>query len=130
MAEAKRSPNFTSKEETILLSLVKKYKDILENKMTDSKINKNKLECWKQIEREFNNESGQIFRDMSILRKKYDNLKKRTKKKFADEKFHALGTGGGPLKKPPEITDIDIEIKELLAERIDGFPSEFGGDAG
>lgn len=130
MAEAKRSANFTSKEETILLSLVKKYKEILENKKTDSKINKNKLECWKQIETEFNNESGQIFRDTLILRKKYDNLKKRTKKKFADEKCHALGTGGGPPKKPPEITDIDMEIKELLAERIDGFPSEFGGDAG
>lgn len=130
MAEAKRSANFTSKEETILLSLVKKYKDILENKKTDSKINKNKLECWKQIEIEFNNDSGQIFRDTLILRKKYDNLKKRTKKKFADEKCYALGTGGGPPQKTPEITDIDKEIKELLAERIDGFPSKFGGDAG
>ena len=50
MAEGKRSSNFSAKEETILLSLVKQYITILENKKTDSNINKNKLECWKQIE--------------------------------------------------------------------------------
>nr|CAI5853420.1 unnamed protein product [Callosobruchus analis] len=79
---------------------------------------------------EFNNESGQVFRDYVTLRKKYENLKKGTKKKFADEKCHALGTGGGPSKRAPEMTDIDLEIKDILAERIDGLPSEFGGDAG
>lgn len=41
MAEAKRSVNFTSKKGTILLSMVKKYEDIIENIKTDTKINKN-----------------------------------------------------------------------------------------
>nr|CAI5851847.1 unnamed protein product [Callosobruchus analis] len=93
---------------------MRKYKVILENKKTDSNNNKKKLEYW----------------DYVTLRKKYENLKKRTKKKFADEKCHALGTGGGPSKRAPEMTDIDLEIKDILAERIDGLPSEFGGDAG
>nr|CAH7729091.1 unnamed protein product [Callosobruchus chinensis]CAH7735379.1 unnamed protein product [Callosobruchus chinensis]CAH7741787.1 unnamed protein product [Callosobruchus chinensis] len=130
MTEVKRSANFTAKEEGVLLCLVRKYKAILENKKTDSNNNKKKLECWQAIEREFNNECGQVFRDYVTLRKKYENLKKRTKKKFADEKCHALGTGGGPSRRAPEITDIDLEIKDILAERIDGLPSEFGGDAG
>lgn len=128
-ADAKRSANFTFKEESILLCLVKKFKGILENKRTDSNINKNKLQCWKKIETQFNNESGQIFRDSLTLRKKYDNLKKRTKKKLADEKCYALGTGGGPPKNPIKITDIDMDIKEILAERIDGLQSKFGGEA-
>ncbi|KAG5870837.1 hypothetical protein JTB14_033010 [Gonioctena quinquepunctata] len=129
MADTKRSAYFISKEKTILVCLVKKYKDILENKKTDNKINKNKVECWKQIESEFNNESGQISRDTLTLRKKYENLERRTKKKFSDEKFYASGTGEGPSEKPPDIADIDLEIKQILAERINGFLSECGGGA-
>nr|CAH7737741.1 unnamed protein product [Callosobruchus chinensis] len=73
MTEVKRSANFTAKEEGVLLCLVRKYKAILENKKTDSNNNKKKLECWQAIEREFNNECGQVFRDL---------LKRNIKRKF------------------------------------------------
>nr|CAI5849896.1 unnamed protein product [Callosobruchus analis] len=105
---------------------VKDQQIILLKRRLHSNNNKTKLECWQVIERVFKNESGQVFRDYVTLRKRYENLKKRTKKKFADEKCHALGTGGGPSKRAPEMTDIDLEIKDILAERIDGLPSEFG----
>ncbi|KAK4881472.1 hypothetical protein RN001_004791 [Aquatica leii] len=63
-----------------------------------------------------------------ILRKKYDNIKKRTTKKFAEEKCNVHGTGGGPpidIKFDP----IDTEIKEFLGVRLEGNATEFGGDA-
>lgn len=31
-----------------------------------------------------------------MLRKRYENLKKKIKKKFVDDKVYASGTGGGP----------------------------------
>lgn len=40
MAETKRAANFSVKEESILLCLVRKYKGILENKKTDGTNNK------------------------------------------------------------------------------------------
>lgn len=100
--ETKRSANFNSREEAVLLCLIKKYKAIIENKKTDSNNNKGKIECWKKIEAEFNSESGTVYRDFQTLRKKYENIKKKTKKKIADEKCYIMGTGGGPPKKPPE----------------------------
>ncbi|KAG5873206.1 hypothetical protein JTB14_009925 [Gonioctena quinquepunctata] len=48
---------------------------------------------------------------------------------MADEKFYKLGTGGGPNLKT-EIGSIDNTILEILGSvRVEGFPSEFGGDA-
>ncbi|KAG5874327.1 hypothetical protein JTB14_018882 [Gonioctena quinquepunctata] len=48
---------------------------------------------------------------------------------MADEKCYKLGTGGGPNLKT-EISPIDNTILEILGSaRVEGFPSEFGGDA-
>lgn len=122
-----RSANFTGKEEMLLISIVKKYKDILECKLSNTNVNQKKTGCWLQIEKEFNAVNDK-YRAEKILRKKYDNIKKRTKKKFPEEKCNVRGTGGGPptnIKLDP----IDTEIKDILGVRLEGNVTEFGGDA-
>ncbi|KAG5887661.1 hypothetical protein JTB14_037659 [Gonioctena quinquepunctata] len=74
-------------------------------------------------------EWGGSYRNITDLKKKYENIKKKTKKKMADEKCYKLGTGGGPNLKT-EISSIDNTILEILGSvRVEGFTSEFGGDA-
>lgn len=76
-----RSANFTYSEESLLISLVKKYRDTIENKKSDTGSNKLKHLCWVRIEKEFNGQNSGTFRNSQVLRKKYENIKKRTKKK-------------------------------------------------
>ena len=80
-SEVKRSCNFDSKEESILLCLVKKYNTTLENKKTDCNTNKLKLQCWENIESQFNSESGKVFRDAITLKKNMRILKKELKRR-------------------------------------------------
>ncbi|KAG5866177.1 hypothetical protein JTB14_031029 [Gonioctena quinquepunctata] len=119
----KRTKNFTEMEETILLNLVKDHAKTLENKKTDSDANLKKAQCWVDIEK------ARSYRNITVLKKKYENIKEKTKKKMADEKCYKLGTGRGPNLKT-EISSIDNTILEILGfVRVEGFPSEFGGDA-
>ncbi|XP_063902688.1 uncharacterized protein LOC135122448 isoform X1 [Zophobas morio] len=91
-------------------------------------IKKKKNQCWKKIEVEFNSLSGQTFRDHKVLNKKYDNIKKRTTKKFADEKAYVGGTGRGS-QQSIEATDVDMAVKEILGAKPMGHSSEFDGDS-
>ncbi|CAH1099326.1 unnamed protein product [Psylliodes chrysocephalus] len=66
-------------------------------------------------------------RDVNTLRRKYDNLKKRTKKKYADEKLYMRRTGGGP-PKIINIDSVDQSLKDILGSHITGMESEFDDD--
>ncbi|KAG5878306.1 hypothetical protein JTB14_019128 [Gonioctena quinquepunctata] len=109
----KRTKNFTEMEEIILLNLVKDHANTLENKKTDSGANLKKAQCWVDIEKAFNCQSGVSYRNINVLKKKCENIKKKTKKNMADEKCYKLGTGGGPNLKT-EISSIDNTILEIL----------------
>lgn len=122
-----RSKNFSEKEETILLTLVRKYRDAVECKYSDAN-NRIKAEAWETITKEFNMVCGETHRDRPTLRNKYENIKKRSKTKFADDKKYVAGTGGGP-SKPIVITGCDNVIGEILGEQLTGNGSEFDDDA-
>ncbi|KAK5648050.1 hypothetical protein RI129_002942 [Pyrocoelia pectoralis] len=110
----KRAHNFSACEEKKLIDLVKQNKSILENKLSNTDLNKK-------------NTSGKTFRSSQTLKKKYENIKKRTKQKFADEKCYVKGTGGGPPREI-QIDEIDLDVREILGTRIDGLPSKFDDD--
>ncbi|KAJ8932262.1 hypothetical protein NQ314_014800, partial [Rhamnusium bicolor] len=97
-------------------------------KLTDTRTHQGKTKCWDKIETEFNGASGEVFRPKDVLRKKYENIKKRVKRKYADHKCYMQGTGGGPSQEIT-LTTIDSEIKEILGSRVEGNQSEFDGDA-
>lgn len=127
-SEKRRTLNFSSKEDNVLLALIKeKYASQIENKKTDSNANKSKAEAWIQLAKEFNSCCGDNYRDAKVLQNKYLNMKKRSKKRFAEEKKYLYGTGGGPPRNDT-ITDIDTDIKEIIGPQMTGLISEFDGD--
>lgn len=77
----------------ILINLVQENKDVLENKRSDAVTSKDKDKCWKIIEHLFNSRSSSEYRSSEVLRSCWDNLKKKTRKFFADEKMQLYKTG-------------------------------------
>ncbi|KAK9739322.1 Myb/SANT-like DNA-binding domain [Popillia japonica] len=128
MSAQKRAANFNTKEETLLVNLAKKYKTILECQQTDMKSHQAMSVTWEKIESEFNGLSGEMYRPREVLKKKYENIKKRVKKQYAEEKCYARRTGGGPPKQSI-FNEVDTAVKEILGTRIEGRLSEFDGDA-
>jgi hypothetical protein len=123
----KRSTNFSAREETLLVELVRKYKNKIECKKSDTNTNKIKVQAWIDLSKGYNAISGDTYRDPKVLRSKYENLKKRTKQKLADEKASKFGTGGGP-EEHFHMTEVDVNIKEIIGKQLNGFPSEFDND--
>ncbi|KAJ3662474.1 hypothetical protein Zmor_006822 [Zophobas morio] len=103
----KKNSNFTYDEEQILVSLVDKYKNIVEYKKSGSMMWKQK-DAWKNIEKEFACTSGK-FRSSKNLKEKYLNLKKRTKKKLSllEKYSHLLTT----RYKVPAIKTASLNIR-------------------
>jgi hypothetical protein len=72
-------PTFlTGREKKHLLGLVFEFKDKVENKKTDTDVNRLKNDAWKAIEREFNIVGFQNYRTALILKRKYENQNKKT----------------------------------------------------
>lgn len=74
----KRVANFTTAETELLMTLVKRYSNVLENKTTYVN-NHLKEETWKKLAEDYNSSSGMCLRDAKTLRAKYENLKKDLK---------------------------------------------------
>ncbi|CAH0548575.1 unnamed protein product [Brassicogethes aeneus] len=125
--EKKRSRNFSCREESVLLSLVKEKKNRIECKKTDMNNNKIKEKAWLEVAEEFNGICGETFRDVKVLRSKYENIKKRTKQKVADQKFLVKGTGGGPGKMF-EYSNVENATIEIAGTQIIGTESNFDDD--
>lgn len=91
MADGKKSAvNFTAKEESLLMSLVKQFSKVLECKQSDTNSNKEKIECWRIIEKKVNSSNGKCYRSDAVLKKKYDNMKKRAKKNLLMKEYGQL----------------------------------------
>lgn len=125
----KRAANFSKYEEQLLISLVEKYKKVIESKKSNSVTWKDKETAWLKIECEFNSKNNDnTFRSVKHLKEKYNNLKKNTKKKFAIEKMNISKTGGGSYT-PISVTDIDLMIKEILGPQVSGLQNSYDCDS-
>ncbi|KAF5284615.1 hypothetical protein FQA39_LY16973 [Lamprigera yunnana] len=81
-----RAENFMQKEELFLLRVVKLKATEIESKKTDANNLKIKSDAWAQVTAMFNCHSGEPHRDTDALRNKYNNIRKRAKAKFSEEK--------------------------------------------
>lgn len=96
-----RSANFATAEVQLLVSLVEKFKHIIENKKTDAVTNKDKDAAWKNIENAFNSCGiSTSARSWKTLNLKYEGIKKTTKKKSSLQRQETYITGGGPSNAP------------------------------
>lgn len=122
-----RCANFTYEEEQLLIKLVEKYKNIVECKKSNSVTWKEKERGWHSIESEFNSSSGKCFRSVKNLKEKYNNIKKKTKQKWAQEKKMVLKTGGGCYSLPNE-SNVDNVMKDILGEQLTGLANNYDDD--
>lgn len=90
--QRKRAQNFSEAEKMILINLIQQNKDVLENKKSDAVTSKDKDKCWKIIEQLFNSRSSGECRSSEVLRSCWDNLKKKTRKFFAEERMQLYKT--------------------------------------
>lgn len=89
----KRQTNFSHTEKMRLIDLVEDKRGIIENKKTDSVSTKEKEQCWIAIANKFNSTNICGHRDMTNLKNCWENLKKKTKKHFADIRSQMYATG-------------------------------------
>lgn len=96
-----RDWNFSCEESVLLLDLVLKYKDIVENKCMTAIIRNEKRNAWRNITEEFN-ASAEHKRSVRALKLKYETMKKFLKKKFVHYEncnLEFLAFKFNPLKK-------------------------------
>ncbi|KAK5648015.1 hypothetical protein RI129_002907 [Pyrocoelia pectoralis] len=124
----KKRVNYSSEEKNLLTSLVHKYKDVVENKITNSASNQQKEKAWDVIATEFNSRGVNVTREVDSLRKQWVNIKHDIKKKAAKGKQELYRTGGGPptniIIDGPEELVLDV----VSAKIISGMYNKFDGD--
>lgn len=126
----RRQSNFALEEENLLLLLVQKFKHIIECKKSGNTNWIEKKNAWQNIENEFNSKNTRnIFRNAEGLKEKYNNLKKKTKKKITEEKMNIRKTGGGSYN-PLTLNETDQIIYEIIGPQIDGLKNNYDDDAG
>ncbi|XP_072380988.1 uncharacterized protein [Diabrotica undecimpunctata] len=111
-----RSKNYLEEEKENLISIIEKYKHVIENKKTDSVWSKQKNAAWEKIATEYNSISKTGIRNGIQLKLLYEGLKKRVKKLKADDKVQTYITGGG--MKVPVMTPQDDRIVAIMGPQI------------
>lgn len=105
---------FSTAEIQCLMSIIENFKDIIENKATNSETNCEKRKAWLLITERYNALPGVTKRTCIQLRTLYKNLKSKASKSKVKEKLKQFKTGGG-IKASSE-TDIQKRIQtQLLA---------------
>ncbi|KAL0809126.1 hypothetical protein ABMA28_012750 [Loxostege sticticalis] len=100
-AQKKRAINFSSDERRILVELVLKYRESIENRCTDATSNSAKMKGWIRLAEEFNTISTYCHRKHPELKRCWENIKRQTKKDCAARKKNIFMTGGGKPPSPP-----------------------------
>lgn len=125
----KRAPNFTTSEKERVITLVGKYRSVLENKKTDSISVSAKNEAWIKLTQEFNALApNNVFRTTESLKKFWDNAKEDLRKRAGEEKRSLYKTGGGPPKynkKPEDELMLDIVNIKTIIGLTNPYDSDF-----
>lgn len=64
-----RSSNFTPNEKVLLINIIARYKNVIENKKTDSVTTQEKMNVWAKITKEFNASSTNCPRSIECLKR-------------------------------------------------------------
>ncbi|XP_063828327.1 uncharacterized protein LOC135077687 [Ostrinia nubilalis] len=128
MSKKTRGPNFSSNEKEILIELITKFKDLVENKKTDAVTSANKNEGWRKLTEEFNSLSSFSVRNTEQLKTCWDNIKRTTRKDKARTKKELFLTGGGRPNLPPTEPFLG-QVEVLLGPTLSGLENPFDSDA-
>ncbi|CAH1099699.1 unnamed protein product [Psylliodes chrysocephalus] len=124
-----RSTNFSHAEQSILLNIISKYKNKIENKKTDSVSVTEKNRTWEKIQEEFNALApDHSYRAAVMLKKFYENKKKNVRKVAALEKTEIIKTGGGPPPNIKKDSNHDLILGLMNVKTVYGLDNEFDSD--
>ncbi|KAL7726260.1 hypothetical protein ACLKA6_001664 [Drosophila palustris] len=121
-----RCANFTPEEEAELVALVKANQSVLENKKSDAITWKQKALGWEKLATEFTSITG-VQCTVSVLKSKYEGLKRKSRTEFAEEKRNLFKTGGGPQSKTC-VSAVSEQIIEMIGESATGGENVFDSD--
>jgi len=82
--------NFSEYEKQVLLELVNGRKDIIEDKRNDGRMISKKESAWEDLRKDFNARHGVHEREVGSLKNLWKNLKNKTKKAVADDRYFHL----------------------------------------
>ncbi|KAI4455428.1 apontic [Holotrichia oblita] len=123
-----RGPNYSSDEKCILINIIAKYKNIIENKKTDATTWKEKENTWKKITSEFNSQCCGNYRSTESLKKYYENQKKMLRKNVVENKKKMQQTGGGTCT-PRQDKNEDILLSLISNKTVYGLENMYDSDA-
>ncbi|XP_069669520.1 uncharacterized protein [Periplaneta americana] len=128
----KRAGNWTPGEKRVLLTLIQKRIEIIENKCTSTNSNARKEHAWKDIYKEFCASFGDGDRSIVRLKEQWHRLKTTVKCNVKKQKKYRKSTGGGyPASETNDVMLDDREWKivaSLPHERTEDY-AEFDSDA-
>lgn len=123
---AERRQYYSPLEKALLTELVRKYKDLLENKNNDYKTIQQKNNTWETLSQQFNSQSGVKKRDAKQLKKCWENIKARAKKQLAKEKRDVKLTCGGPSTSKHD--DEAAAVASIIPAQIESLSNMFDDD--
>lgn len=110
----------------LLIKLVQERCRILENKTTNNISIKEKEDCWNNLRMNFMSRSKGVIRTVQSLKTCWENIKKRTKKQYAEEKQAIYKTGGGQYKAVSD--PIAEQVREIIRPAVEGLSNNFDND--
>lgn len=114
---AKRCPNFSAAEISVLTDEVESKKDILFSKQNSTVSNALKRDAWKEVALKVNavNTTGYV-RTGEEMKKKWICLSSESRKKLALNRREQRKTGGGCLPSEATLRPIDEKIEGIIGE--------------
>ncbi|XP_062620352.1 nuclear apoptosis-inducing factor 1-like [Saccostrea cucullata] len=122
MEDRKKKPRFSEKEIEILVQGVKERSDVINSKFSDMISNTKKKQAWVEILESVNAVSFSK-RTVDEIKKKWDDVKRGTKKRASAVQKERCKTGSGKLEIIP-LSPMEEDIVSVMGEeRIFGFSS-------
>lgn len=107
----KRKPNFTEGESLFLISQFERNSEILTSKLNDATTNKQKVEVWKRICRDYNSKNPIVLRTANDLKRKWKNMVRAAKKELLES---TADSESGEQVTPRKLSLVSEKIIEIL----------------
>lgn len=113
----RRKANFSDREISVLIDKVEDNYKILSAKFSDVITSQEKNKVWNDIAEAVNAVST-VQRTTDELKKKWEDLKTRTKKKASETKKEMGKTGGGEVEGDSALTETELRIIGIIGETL------------
>ena len=113
--ERKRKPKFLDNEVDILVSKIQEKSDVLFTRFSDTVSNKKKKMAWVEVQNSIN-ATSLVPRTLEEIKKKWDDIKRSTKKRAVEVKKDRTVTGGGSNEADP-LTPMEEMVVSLIGEQ-------------